>query len=178
MLQRLVKTEFAQLSVHCLMQLNNHSIDISVLNVLIDICLFLSSCKWSFVTYWSFLIQKNHNYFTEHGGYANFQQIWRNKYFIYIYLTETQAKEINIRVTKIASALWETLAQSASRVRGCLFEWGVVLVFFLLFCILWPFLLAKGVSCLVVGIHPLAGLSRTASVLPQISLIRHKSPSF
>lgn len=144
----------------------------SVLNVLIDICLFLSSCKWSFVTYW------NHNYFTEHGGYANFQQIWRNKDFTYIYLTETQAKEVNISVTKIASALWETLAQSALRVRGCLFVWGVVLVFFLHFCILWPFLLAKGVPCLVVGIHPLAGLLRAAPVLPQITLIRHKSPSF
>lgn len=76
-------------------------------------------------------------------------------------------KKVNSKVTKILSALWETLAQSASRVRGCLFVWGFLLVFFLFFCILWPFLLAKGVSCLMVGIHPLARLLKTASVLPQ-----------
>lgn len=103
--------------------------------------------------------KNHHNYFTEHGHYANFQQIWRNKDFIYIYLTERQAKQANSKVTKIVSALWETLAQSASRVRGCFFVWEFLLVFFsLFFSILWPFFLAKSVSCLMVGIHPLARL--------------------
>lgn len=71
------------------------------------------------------------------------------KDFTEIYLAETQAKQANRKVTKILSALWETFAQRASRVRD-FFGWlvgggGEVLgffcgfFFFLLYLVTIPF---------------------------------------
>lgn len=137
----------------------------SVLDVIIDIRLFLSSCNWSFVPYWSFLIQQT-QLFQWIWSLCKLLKIWRNKGFTYIHLTKTQAKQVNIKVTKTVSTLWETFAQSASRVR-VVYLWGGFAVFFLFFFILWPFLLANGVSCLIFGIHTLAKLLKTAPVLPQ-----------
>lgn len=108
---------------------------------------------------------------------AKFQHIWRNKDFTYIYLTETQTKWVNIKVTKIVFALWETFAQSASRVRGCLFVWGFAVLFpFLLFLVTIPF----SQRCFMphVWYSPPGRLLKTAPCyLRRLLLIRHKSPS-
>lgn len=141
----------------------------SVPNILIDIHFFPYSSKWNFATYWSFLIHKTPQLF--HWT----RRLWKPPPDLKELKTSRKSIWLKHKSNKQTGKWQKYYLPFEKHLHKVPPEWegGCLLVcvgffagFFSFFpppfCILWPFLLVGGVPCLMLGIHLLTRLLKTA----------------